>query len=69
MIYSSCSCSIRTTDITSLHALAAEDITSIEIEVDERNIYTLHSIHARLSSIEEYLNGDYVNITLHFNFS
>ena len=68
-VTSSASCSIKTNDITSLHALAAEGVSSLQIYHDGTLIYNLSDISGRLNSIDEYLSDDHVNINLSFTFN
>ena len=70
-ISSSATCSVITSDITTLNELSERLITSIKIYNDETLIYDLHNIEARISNISEYLNSNHINInlTLLFRFN
>ena len=67
-ISSSSNCQIKTADITSLHALATEKIETLQIYHDNTLIYDLQNLNGNLTSIDEYLSEDRVNISLNFNF-
>lgn len=56
-------------DITDLNALAASPITTIQIHADERLIYDLQNINAKIDSINEYLNGDRMNVSVNLTFN
>ena len=65
---SNASCSIITNDIDTLNALAIEPITSLQILHEGEVIYNLHDINAKIDSINEYLNGNRMNINVSLNF-
>lgn len=62
------SCSIITNDVISLGNVAMEEITSLQIIHDEEVIYDLHDINAKIDNINEYLNGDRININVNLKF-
>ena len=68
-ISSNANCSIETNDITSLHELAQEGIQTLQIYHDDTLIYNLSNLDGKLTSIDEYLSDDRVNINLNLNFS
>ena len=63
------SCQIKTSDITSLHNLAKETITTLQIYHDQELIYNLTGLDGKLSSIDEYLMDDRININISMNFN
>lgn len=65
---STATCSIITTDITALNALAEELITTIQISNNGTLIYDLQNIKAHITNISEFLNTDRVNINLTLTF-
>ena len=67
-INSSANCQIKTSDITSLYELATETIETLQIYHDNELIYDLSNLSGRLSSIDEYLADDRINITLNCSF-
>ena len=68
-VTSTASCSIKTADATSLNTLASELIETLQIYHDEELIYNLSGISGKLTSIDEYLSDDRININLNLNFS
>ena len=67
-IASNATCNVITSDITTLHELMEEEITSIQIFYEGTLIYNLQNITARIESINEYLNTDRMNININFTF-
>lgn len=67
-INSSANCQIKTTNVTSLYVLADETIETLQIYHDNELIYDLSNLSGKLSSIDEYLAEDRVNITLNCSF-
>lgn len=65
---SSASCSIITNDLDALNALAMAPITSLQILHEGEVIYNLHDINAKIDNINEYLNGNRMNINVNLNF-
>ena len=61
-------CNIITSDATALNALAEDEITSIQIYHDEELIYDSQNIKCSITSINEYLNGDHMNIQISLIF-
>ena len=68
-ISTNANCSIITDNITALNELAEDEITSIQIHHDDTLIYNLADISARIDSINEWLNGDRMSISVNFTFS
>lgn len=64
----SCNCQIITDDITALQALGLETITSLQIIHDEDIIYNLQNISAKMTSINEYLADNHIDINLTLTF-
>ena len=55
-------------DSPDLNALAAAPITSIKILHDETVIYNSQNLTAHITNINEYLNGDRVDVTVNLVF-
>ena len=68
-IYSNASCQLKTADFTSLYDLAEEIIETLQIYHNDELIYNLSNLSGRLSSIDEYLAEDKINVTLNCSFS
>ena len=67
-ISSNASCSIKTSNMTSLYALAESGLQSIQIYHDNELIYDLSDINGKLTSIDEYLMDDHININVNLTF-
>ena len=65
---SSCNCQVATSDVTGLQEVGLNGISSIQILHDNEVIYNLTNINARISSINETLAEDHIDITLSINF-
>ena len=52
-----------------LHEAAASTITALTIKKDAQTVYALTSINANITSINEYLNGDYMEANVNINFN
>ena len=68
-IASSGSCTLKTNDIAELNTLMETTITFIQIKYDDTVIYTLEDIDAKIDSINEYLTGDRISITISMTFN
>ena len=68
-VNSNANCTIKANDMTVVNALAEETITSIEIRHDGEVIYTLSNINAKIESINEYLSGDRMNVSINLTFN
>lgn len=68
-IVSEAGCSIVSNDRDALNALGFEKITTLQIYHDDQLIYDLQDIDATMDTINEYLDGDHVNLglSIHFN--
>lgn len=68
-ITSTANCQIILSDVSTLHGLADETITSLQILHDGNIIYNLSDISAHIENISEYLNIDRmdVNVSLRFD--
>ena len=62
-------CEVETENVTALHDLGEEPVTSIVITHDEEVIYNVTEMYAQLISINEYLADDKIHITLNFDLS
>lgn len=67
-ITSSANTSVRTNNMTALNELALTDITSIQIYANQELIYDLQNITAHIDNINEYLNGERMNVSLNLSF-
>lgn len=67
-INSTANCTLVTTDVTGLNALAAGTITSLQIYHNDTLIYDLQDINAHIDSINEYLNGERIDISVSLTF-
>ena len=67
-IESNASCTVITNDMTTLNDYMEQVITSLKIKHDGEVIYDLHDINAHISSINEYLNGDRMSISVNLTF-
>jgi len=67
-INSSANCSIKTANMTSLYALAESGLQSIQIYHDNELIYDLDNINGKMTSIDEYLMDDHININVNLTF-
>lgn len=67
-ISSNASCAVKTLQLAALRAMAEEPITSIQIISDNKLIYDLSDINAKIDSINEYLNGNQVDVGINFSF-
>lgn len=61
--------SIRTDDISTLQELGLTEIETIQIFHDEERIYNLTNAGGRITSIDEYLTEDSMNINVSFSFT
>lgn len=61
--------SIRTDDISALQELGLTEIETIQIFHDEERIYNLTNAGGRITSIDEYLTEDSMNINVNFSFT
>ena len=68
-INSTGSCSLTNADIADVNELGSTTITTLQIYHDNTLIYDLQDINAKIDSINEYLNGDRVSISVSFTFS
>ena len=68
-INSNASCSIKTANVTSLYALADTDIQTIQIYHDSTLIYELENANGKLTSIDEYLADDHINININLSLN
>ena len=68
-ITSTASCQIKTTDISSVHALAQTTISTLQIYHDNTLIYNLTGVNGKLNSMDEYLMNDQINITINLNLN
>ena len=68
-IISNANCSLNTNNIEAVNALAEGAITSIVIEHDHLVIYSLTDVNAKIDNINEYLNGNRMNISLTLTFT
>lgn len=69
-ISSNATCNVSLADIDVLNELAEDTITSIQIYNNENTlIYNLDNINARIESLNEYLNGDRIDINVNLIFS
>lgn len=66
-IYGSGTCSLSTSDATSLNELAQSEIELIEIYHDNTLIYSSNSV-GKITSINEYLAENRVEINLNISF-
>lgn len=70
IISSSGSCTVNTNNITALMELAKNSIDVIQIyNNDDVLIYDLQNANANIDNINEYLNGDKMNININFIFN
>lgn len=65
---STASCTIVTSDIASLNAVAQTSITLLQIYHNETLIYDLQNIQAHIDNINEYLNGESISISINLTF-
>jgi len=63
-----CNCQIVTDNITKIQELGLTEITSLQIMHDEDLIYDLQNISAHITSINEYLSNDKIDVTLAIDF-
>jgi len=68
-ITSTANCSVLVDDLDNLNAIAQDTITSIQIYHDNTLIYDLQDIEAYIESINEYLNGDRMDVGVNLVFS
>lgn len=70
IISSNGSCTVNTNNITALMELAKNSIDVIQIyNSDNVLIYDLQNANANIDNINEYLNGDKMNININFIFN
>ena len=55
-------------DIAEVNALLNTTITSLEITHDGTSIYHLTNLNAKMESMNEYLNGDTIDISINLTF-
>lgn len=67
-IFGSGSASIRTDDISALQELGLTTIETIQIFHDQEKIYDLTNANGKITSIDEYLADDTINISINFSF-
>ena len=65
---SNASCSLVAANVNTLMALALEPITSIQIEHDQKVIYTLNNITCHITNMNEYLSNDRMSVSLNLSF-
>ena len=63
-IFSNASCSIKTSDISTLYTYADTGVQTIQIYHDSNLIYNLENVNGHLQSIDEYLMDDHMNINV-----
>ena len=51
-----------------MYAVASEGVTALTIKKDDTAIYVLNDINASIVSINEYLNGDWIEANVNINF-
>lgn len=61
--------SLITSDLDDLTAVAQDTITSIKILHDDEVIYNSTGLTAKITTINEYLSSDRMNININFNFA
>lgn len=64
----SCSCQVVTSDLSGLQELGTTLVTSIQIIHEDQVIYNLTDIETRITSINESLVEDHIDISLTFDF-
>lgn len=60
--------SVTTDDVAALNAYMTQNITSLKIKHDGEIIYNLENISAHISSIQEYLSDNRINISVNLIF-
>lgn len=68
-IYSSGNASIRIDDIGALQELGLTEIETIQIFHNDERIYNLTNAGGRITSIDEYLTENLMNINVNFSFT
>lgn len=61
--------SLNTSELDDLTEVAQGTITSIKILHDEEVIYNSTNLSAKITSINEYLSGDRMNVNININFA
>ena len=64
----SCNCQVLTDNVTGLQELGLNPITSLQILHEDEVIYNLQNISAKVTSINEYLADNHIDINLTITF-
>ena len=69
-MHSSANVSLASNEMyNALLRLSDEKITDIEIDVDENVIYSLDNQNGKITSINEYLDGGHVSLSMNISFT
>lgn len=60
---------IKVSDMTTLNELAEDTIDTIQIYHDSELVYNLQDADAKIDSINEYFNGERMNVSVNFIFA